>query len=138
MQGISALLYINEEDKTPFQVRYITSKYEYFSYIFLIFSAIYFITNTETSCSPQRKESNLRMQISLLGFSNSLKNGDLDFLNGIRVIIFKTFLFSFKGVTRRSELKFHILYKNRHFIMLMFVFFPEQWFLLVSCTIMSV
>lgn len=76
--------------KTPFQVRYITSKYEYFSYIFLIFSAIYFIINTETSYSPQRKESNLRMQISLLGFSNSLKNGDLDFLNGIRVIIFKT------------------------------------------------
>lgn len=46
--GISGLLYVNEEDKTPFQV-----KYAYFSYIFLIFfPAISFIINTKTIYSP--------------------------------------------------------------------------------------
>lgn len=58
-------------------------------YIPCFFSAIYFVINTETSYSLQRKESNSTMQIPLLVFSNSLKNGDLDFLNGITVLIFK-------------------------------------------------
>lgn len=97
LYGISGLLCINEEDKSPFQVKYVTSKYVYFSYIFLVLSAISFIINTKTIYSPWRKTYNLILEVPLLSFLSSLKNSDFDFLNRITVILFNDLYLFFEG-----------------------------------------